>query len=190
MFVAQLDMDFRDLNVNALCGRNDEGKVEVICFQSGGSLLKFADDFYSISSNALFKDLWTSAMLTVSSVQEIMLDDLYCLVWQPCLRSCHQLIQSLMDMEIKLFKIDEYLKHYGVDFDKHVQVLFTEVNKTIPISGSFERLNEALRKVDHYERLCRYHEGATIILELKDSLGLVEGDFREVEMLSQEVNKF
>ena len=161
----------------------------MICFQSGGSLLKFADNFYSISLSALFKILWRSAILTqtVSSAQEIMLDDLYCSVWQPCLENCHQLIQSLMDMDIKLFKVDEYLKLYGVDFDKHVEVLFREVNKTIPISGSLESLNAALRKVHHYERLCRYHEGATIILKLKDSLGLVKGDFREVEMLSQEV---
>ena len=159
----------------------------VTCFQSGGNLLKFAEDFCSISSSALFKDQWSRAILSASSVQELKLDDLFCSVWQPCLKNCHWLIQSLIDMSIKLSEVDEYFKLHDVDFDRHVEVLFREVNKTIPVCGSSESLNEALRKVHHYWSLCRYHEGATIILELKNSLGLVEGDFREVEMLSKEV---
>lgn len=184
-FIAQLDGNFHDQNIISLWNRNDEGKVVVTCFQSGGSLLNFAEDFSCISSSTLFKDQWSIAMLN-ASVHELTLDGLYCSVWQPCLKKCHQLIQSLIDMSIKLSEVDKYLKIHDVDFDKHIEVLYREVNKTIRVSGSSQSLNEALRKVHHYWNLCRYHEGATIILELKNSLGLI-GDFTEVEMLSQEV---
>ena len=188
MFIAQLDEPFHSISINRLCSRNDDGKVVVICFQAGNDLLKFAEEFCHISSNALFKDQWSTAVLHASSVQELKLADLYCSVWQPCLKSCHQLVQSLIDLSIKLSDVDKYLKSHKADLDKHLNGLFNEVNKTIPVSGGAKYLSEALRKVYHYWNLCQYHEGANILLELKDSLGLTQGDFGEVEMLSEEVN--
>ena len=189
---AELQTDVSKESICTLCVRNENDELQLICFLSAGSLLKFANDFKVVSGqkygNDLFSDLWRSTMLTArANSPELTLDNIYSLVWQPCIQQCQQLLDSLMDMSIKLSDVDDLLCSHNVRLETQLHSLFKGINEITQKTPSSSLIDRATQRIRNYWELRKYKKGAEIFLKLKDSLGLTQGDFRQVERLSQQV---
>ena len=189
---AELQTDFSKESICTLCVRNENDKLQLICFLSAGSLLKFANEFKVVSgqkySNDLFSDLWKTTLLNArANSPDLTLDNIYSLVWQPCIQQCQQLLDSLMDMSIKLSDVDDLLWPHNVRLETQLHSLFKGINEITQKKPSSSLIDRATQRIRNYWALRKYKKGADIFLKLKDSLGLTQGDFRQVERLSQQV---
>ena len=188
---AELREDFSKELINTLCVRNENDGVQLKCFLSAGSLLKFANEFQVVSGQKygsdLFMDLWRNAVLQATTQNpELTLDDIFPLVWQPCIQQCKQLLKSLMDLSMKLSDVNIVLEPHMARLETQLQSLFKGINEITQSSVNSLLIDKAVLRVRDYWNLCQYQKGADIFLGLKTSLKLA-GDFHLVERLSQQV---
>lgn len=184
----ELGKDYGEVNVNKLCRRAENKQVEVVCFQLAGTLCEFVADFQVLHScSELFATAWRNAMSVARSHPGLKLDDIYPMVWQPCLEHCIKLLTSLADLSIRLIDIDREFKYYQQNLDTYLQALFKGVTQCTGEHIDWGKIKTAIKRTKQYWELCRYREGANTFLEIRDSLGLRNGDFKLVEKLSKEV---
>ena len=188
---ADLRRDFKTQAINTLCVRNENDNIQLACFMSAKSLLKFAGEFQVVSGskygNDIFSDFWRNAMVHAStSHPELTLDDIYSLVWQPCIQQCKQLLQSLMDLSMKLSDVDLLLAPHKMHLETQLHSLLKGVSEIMQKSADSSLIDTANERIRNYWNLREYQKGADIFLRLKKSLGL-RGEFRQVEKLSQQV---
>lgn len=121
---------------------------------------------------------------------DLDLDVINQLVWKPCLDSCEKLLVSLSDLSISLVEIDKVFSF------KHKENLETQLHSLLRgvqectedlATLDMNSIETAIRKIRQYWNLCRYCQGASVLLKIRDSLGLQCGDFSVVEELSKEV---
>ena len=188
-----LSRDYTEENMSKLCRRHPESnEVQVVCFGSAGTLDIFADKFCVLSSkhgSDLFHAAWKNALVTALKINtDLKLNDLYQMVWQPCIECCKQLLKSLSDLSIRVSDIDQVFKDHRDNLDTQLLLLCKGITETT--EEMFERslIEKAIKKIMQYWELCRFQLGAKIFLEIRDSLGLDTGDFSLVEKLSKEVS--
>lgn len=168
--------------------------MQLICFLSAGSLLKFANEFHVMSGekhgSEIFLGIWRITLhQAITDNPQLSLGDVYTSVWQPSLEQCRKLLESLTDLTMKLSDVDTNLKPYHNRLDTQLQLLCSRMAEITQKSGDRALIERAARRVKEYWNLRRYQEGADTFLQVKNSLGLTEGDFRLVERLSQQVCK-
>ena len=178
--------------INKICLRDEKENIQLICFQSAGSLLKFANEFMVISGgkhgSEIFLDIWRGALhQAVTNNPQLSLGDVCVLVWQPSILQCRNLMESLMDLSMKLSDVDTILKPYDNRLETQLQLLFNRMTEITQKSGNLSLIERAARRIKEYWNLRQYQEGADTFLKVKNSLGLTKGDFRLVERLSQQV---
>ena len=188
---ADLRKDFKRQAINTLCVRHPDDNIQIVCFKAAESL-KFATDFHVVSGtkygNELFNEFWRKAMCQASSTHpELTLDDIYSLVWQPCIQQCKQLLHSLMDLSMKLSDVDNILAPHEAHLETQLHSLLKGVSEIIQKSPNSSLIDTANKRIRNYWNLRRYQKGADIFLRLKKSLGLTGGDFHQVEKLSKQV---
>ncbi len=176
-----------------MCVRNEKGKVQPICFLSAGSLLKFAGEFEVVSGQKygsnIFIEIWRrNLQQAITDNAELSVDDIYLAVWQPCLGECRNLLQSLLDLTMKLSDVDIVLGPHQARLETQLQLLFKGIAEITKKSEDPSLIERAARRIRDYWNLRQYQEGADTFLRLKDSLRLTKGDFQLVERLSQQVH--
>ena len=188
----ELSKDFCKEAINTVCVRDENDDILLTCFLSAGSLLKFAGEFNVVTgqkySSELFIKIWRN-LLHQACVDkpDLSVDDIFQLVWQPCLQQCRQLLDSLINMNMKLSDVDGILEPHKTRLETQLQSLFKGISEISSINADPSLIEKAAGRVRDYWNLRRYQKGADIFLHLKTSLGLTKGDFRQVERLSQQV---
>ena len=189
----ELIADYGEVDLNGVCTRDPEnGQLQLICFKSAGTLSNFVRDFYVLSkkhSSELFSAAWKEAMsVAIRGNPDVTIDNMYPLVWQPCLGRCKQLLTSLSDLSMKLVEVDQVFKDHRDNIDTQLLSLFRGVSDCAREQFNWGLIEKAIWKIKQYWDLCHYRNGANIFLRIRDSLGLGGGDFSLVEKLSMEVN--
>ena len=189
---AELKKDINREAISTMCIRDAKGNRMLICFQSAGSLLKFAGEFEVVSGQKygsdMFIEIWKRHLQqAIADNAEFSLDDVFQTVWQPCLEECRKLLQSLADLTMKLSDVDIVLGPHQVRLETQLQLLFKGITEITKKSDNPSLIERAARRIRDYWNLRRYQEGADTFLRLKNSLRLTKGDFRLVERLSQQV---
>ena len=189
---AELKKDINKEAISTMCVRNEKDDIQLKCFPSAVSLLMFAGEFEVISGqkygNDFFNEIWRRNLQQAVTNNELTLNDVFQTVWQPCIKECRMLLQSLMDLTMKLSDVDVILEPHRVRLEIQLKLL---VDAMTAISIKFEnpsRIDKASRRVREYWNLRQYQQGASTFLRLKDSLGLTTGDFQLVQKLSQQVS--
>ena len=189
----ELNKDFSGTKINALCKRAESGEVQLLCFQSAGSLNDFAEDFSTMTqtcASALFHQAWTTALGVAVKTSTFNLADVYTSVWQPVFLQCQTMLEQLHNQSMKLVEVDKLFKRYrGSQLESQLMSLFEGINtcrKQHKNSGTF--IKNAVQRMNEYWDLCKYQEAANMFLELRFALKL-KGDFRNVERLSTEVSQ-
>ena len=188
----ELRRDYGEANLNDLCRRDPETKQpQLVCFKSAGTLSDFAEGFYVLSKrhgSELFSTTWKGAMsVAIKDNPDLVLDNVYPSVWQPCLDRCKQLLFSLSDLSMKLVDVDKVFKDHKDNIDTQLLALFKGVSDCTREQFDWRLIERAIVRIRQYWELCRYRKGANIFLRIRDSLGLKGGDFSLVEKLSKEV---
>ena len=189
---AELKKNINKVAISTMCVRNEKGDKKVICFLSAGSLLKFASDFEVVSGQKygsdMFIETWKRHLQqAITDDAELSLDNIFQIVWQPCVEECRKLLQSLIELTMKLSDVDIILGHHKARLETQLQLLFKGITEITKKSDNPSLIDRAARRIRDYWNLRRYQEGADTFLRLKNSLGLIRGDFRLVERLSQQV---
>ena len=170
-----------------MCVRDENNSIQLKCFLSAASLLKFANEFQVISGSEMFLGFWRRTLN--EAISRISLCDIYDSVWQPSLRLCRNLLESLVDQSMKLSDIDTDLQSYQLynRLDRQLELLYNKMADISQKSGDLCLIKLAAQRVREYWNLCQYRKGAKTFLKLKNSLRLTKGDFQPVEKLSQQV---
>ena len=190
----ELEKNYDDVNLNELCSRDCKTqKVQVICFKSSDALHTFVDSFYVLSkqyANDLFPAAWKKFLTSALNTNpNLGLEDIYSSLWLPSLNFCRELLHTLSDLSIPLGVVDQVFKDHKADIETQLLQLFKGVSECPQVSESFNHslIERAVVRIKQYWEVCRYREGANIILRIRNSLGLHGGDFNLVEKLSREV---
>jgi hypothetical protein len=189
---AELEKDIDKELISTMCVRDQNDAVDLKCFRSAASLLKFANEFQVIGGEAhcseIFLEFWRKAMdEAITENPQLSLSDIYASVWQPSLGRCKKLLESLENQSIKLSDVDTDLQPYSNRLVTQLELLHKRMAEITRKSGNLSKIKQAARRVREYWNLCRYQRGANTFLELKKTLGLTTGDFQLVEKLSQQV---
>ena len=189
---AELGKDIDKELISTMCGRNENDTIDLKCFLSAASLMKFANEFQLIGGEThcseIFLGFWRKALdKAISDNPKLSLSDIYPSVWKPSIALCRKLLESLEDQSIKLSDVDTDLKPYCDRLEAHLELLNKSMANITRKSGNLYLIKQAARRVREYWNLCHYQRSANTFLELKKTLGLTTGDFKLVEKLSQQV---
>ena len=190
---AELRKDIDKEIISTMCVRNEkDNSIQLKCFLSAASLLKFANHFQVISGeprgSEIFLGFWRRTLnQAIIDNPQLSLSDIYASVWQPSLGLCRKLLESLEDQSMKLSDVDTDLQPYHNRLDTQLELLYKRMADITRKSGNLSLIKQAARRVREYWNLCQYQKGANTFIELKKSLGLTTGDFQLVEKLSQQV---
>jgi hypothetical protein len=184
----ELEKDIDKELINTMCVRNKDNCMQLKCFVSAGSLLKFAKDFQIISTSEMFLGFWRRTLSqAIADNSQLSLYDIYDSVWRPSLGLCRKLLESLVDQSMKLSDVDTDLQPYRDCLDLQLKLLYDQLAEISQKSGYLYLIKQAAQRVREYWNLCQYKKGADTFLKLKNSLGLSKGDFQLVEILSEQV---
>lgn len=125
--------------------------------------------------------------LAIKLHPDLGLNGIYPFVWQPCLENLKQLLLSLSDLNVKLAAVDREFTHYENVLDTQLLAVFKGVTECTDERLDWRLIERAITKIRQYWELCRYRQGAKILLKIRESLHLGSGDFSLVEKLSNEV---
>ena len=189
----ELKKDFSCTKINTICVRAQSGEVQLLCFQSAGSLNDFAEHFFIMTQtyvSDLFHQAWTTTMDNAVKTSTLKLADIHTSVWHPAFLHCQTMLEQLHNQSMKLVEVDKFFKHYrGQQLESQLMTLFKGVNACTKLqnesTGTF--IERAVHRMNDYWDLCKYQEAANIFLELRSVLNL-KGDFKNVERLSTEVS--
>lgn len=177
--------------INELCKLSD-GEIVFTSLQSAFPLDDIREQFnimFSIYSTTLFQDIWEKHMKNAkrSERTELTLEDIKTVIWQPAIRECIRLLNSLEDRSIKLVDVDHFFKSLK-DRKRQLQRLSLGVSKCSSgkMTKEFDWINDAIRHMEDYWSLLDLSQAASIVIKLKMKLDL-SGDFRAIEILANEV---
>ena len=192
MLQGELNKDYGERNLCELCTRDSDTKqVLLICFKSAGTLVEFAESFYILShkhGSDIFATAWNKSMLSaVRNNPDLVVNDIYPLVWQPCLKELKQLLMSLSELSMRLDDVDKNFNHHKDNLDTQLAALFRGIIECTSEPFDLRLIERAIERIRQYWELCRYRRGAQIFLKIRESLELEGGDFGLVEKLSKEV---
>ena len=189
----ELSKDFSGTKINALCKRAENVEVQLLCFQSAGTLNHFAEDFFTMTQTCasdLFHQAWTTALDVALKTSTLKLADVHTSVWQPVFLHCQTMLEQLHNQSLKLVDVDKFFKRYrSQQLESQLMSLFKGVNacrKQRENTGTFIKM--AVQRMNEYWNLCKYQEAANMFLDLRSILNL-KGDFRNVERLSIQVSQ-
>lgn len=186
----ELKKDFSLEKINQLCVRDGQ-KIQVICFQSTGSLSDFADKFYLMNqehASILFTVGWRAAINAARrSGTSLALSNIKCKVWDPAFRNCQSLLKELCDCSMKLARVDGYFKQHRANLEMQLRNLLAGVNACLDETKDGAWIGEVVSRIHEYWQLCNYRKVATAFLKLKEVLNLQKEDFSDVEKLTTEV---
>ena len=179
------------MQICTLCVRENQ-KIRIVCFQSAGRLSAFADKFYFMNhkySSNLFTVRWKEAWMVAFPSARISPTpaDIHSKVWVSAFHSCQSLLQELHDRSMKLAHIDKHFMNHKRDLEMQLERLFEGVNACLGKNRSGTWIREVVDRIYDYWLFCNYQKAASIFLELKEALNLLNEDFSDIEKLATEV---
>lgn len=186
----ELKKDFSLKKINQLCVRDGQ-KIQVVCFQSAGSLSDFADKFYLMNhkhASNLFTVEWKAAISAeFRSGTSLALSSLKSKVWDPAFRNCQFLLKELCDCSMKLARVDQLFKRHKPNLEMQLRNLLAGVNACLDETKDGDWIEKVVCRIHDYWQLCTYRKAATVFLKLKEVLNLQKEDFSDVENFATEV---
>ena len=189
----ELQKNYRSLNINTLCVREESGAIRVMCFDKACPLLSFAK-FYFVMTSRLISDLFRatwSATLNQARAKNpnLSIAHLHSEVWAPTFEQCQSLLEELYEQTITLGDVDRHFGKYreSGELKTQLQLLFHGVNECMHRKEGEKWIQRSVDKIVNYCQLCGYRDAANSFLELRDLLKLTKGDFRDVERISKKV---
>ncbi len=188
--MAELGQDVKNTCISKLTQHNDDGSLQLFCYQAGKPLDPFIDHFKIMmeQSSILFLDPLDDRLKKILITKpNLLIDQIYVEIWQPVFNHCISLLHTLDDQSMKLSLVDKHLKRHKDNVRTVVFNLAVGVSKSLRVEPNYSTLNSALRKVEQYWKLCQYQTGARTFLRLKSVMNL-KGDFSLIEKLSDQVS--
>lgn len=111
------------------------------------------------------------------------------LIWEPAFKASCQYLESLKDRSILLVKVDELLHQYESMFNLTEELMQLEkgISGCLDIQSDTQWIKACVQRMKDYQSLNQYATAADVFLQLKDTLGLTEGDFKVVQELADKV---
>ncbi len=162
--------------------------MKLSCLEIAKPLDSFVDHFdimYRRSSNLFVQPLKQKKKEVVLN-SNLTINDIYPLIWQPIFEHCQKLLNHLATHQITLTTVDHHLKPHAATLESDVFNLATGMHKCLNTTPDFTVLRSALSKVEVYWRICEYHDGAQVFLNLRNVLQLT-GDFNLIQMFAVSV---
>ena len=178
-----------------MCVSGDSGVFSVVCYSVAAPLLSFAEKFYEMTRNlksAIFDSTWTTTMIQArESNANLSVHDVESKIWTPVINQCQKLLNELHECLMPLVEVDQHFKNYKeVELEQELAKLLSGIHKCIPQHSSCgDWIHDRVHRIVDYLKLCKYREAANYFLDIRNSLELTQGDFRDVERISQEVHK-
>lgn len=180
--------------IKELCTQSEKG-VEVICFQSASSLQPFAYMFWIMThwyNSAIFDSIWSKTMRSAcQSNPNMTIGEVCPKIWEPAFTQCQHLLDQLHSRSMTLSNVDRHFHRYKGDLqtlERELGSLFHGVNTCRGERKDISWIHHVVTRMGEYWRLWAYREAANSFLVLRDSLELTNGDFKDVERISKEVN--
>ena len=189
---AEIQADYQSQMISAVC--TPQGShIQVTCFKKSIPLLKFAKKFYVLNSKMnsnLFKYIWTATVNSARSRSaELFVDHVCEIVWEPTICVCKALMEKLQQETITLGDVKKYFKDYSPhSLATQLKLLFEGVSEIYPVEMSNCWIERSVQKIMQYRDLCTFRDAADSFLELRNLLKLTEGDFGDIEKISNQVN--
>ena len=187
----ELKRDYSQSKISTVCRREESGVISVICFNTATPLLPFARKFHIMTEKVhseIFSCMWSSFM---KQAKNINICDVESKIWTPTITYCRKILIDLSELSMTLAEVDHHFKHYSIhDIEKELHLLCSGVHQCLsqqPPLGN-EWIHDCVCRIEDYRKLCNYRDAANYFLELKTSLNLSQGDFRDVERISQQVS--
>ena len=187
--VAELQQKYTTFKINTLCVRNESNaKIKVVCFKQAAPLSNFAQPFCEIGHSIIFHTAWVARVNLMAENAALNIKDLELEVWTPVFKWCQQLLNMLQDLSLKLGEVDAHFKGYETkELATQLKILFHGINKCINVQLSDYWIDESVKKIAVYRELCDYRDAANSFLDLRNFLHLSEGDFSDIERISNKV---
>ena len=166
----ELRTDWTSCKINTLCNRQ-KSNVDVVCFTVAASLLPFAwkfDVMTKHTNSSIFDATWSTVMQQAcTNNPNISISHIEVLVWTRAFKHCQIFEEKQLVHELK--------------------ALSAGVAKCLKQPNDDQWIHPSVRRIEEYRKLCGYRDAANSFLELRDSLNLRNGDFKDVERISKEV---
>lgn len=176
--------------INTLLTRDESG-IKVVCFQRAHVLTSFAWMFcvFHELHCSLFHDIWTLKMREARSQNpSLSVNDLEQKVWNPTFNQCQVMLKELQNLSMTLSHVDSYFQNYNEnELSLQFELLDQCISYCVHQKPIITWVQETVDKITDYRRLCDYSDAANSFLELKKSLKLSGGDFKDVERISGQV---
>ena len=192
---AELQRDYRGFKISALCTRDESGIIRVVRFNKASPLVSFAKHFFVLTkrlNSSLFCTTWKTTLSQARKKNpKLSIRDIESEVWVPVFQLCQELLQKLQDLSMTLGDVDTHFKNYEEwDLTPQLQLLFRGINTCMNQQLSDKWIQHSVQKISEYRQLVGYRDAANWFLQLRDLLNLSDGDFRDVERISNEVRSF
>ena len=172
-----------------------ENKIEFLSLKHALPLDEISDNFSVMSSQSiLFQEIWGGHMkLAATSQQELTIEAIKSVLWDPTFTECNELLDTLQDRSIKLHEVDRFFrdsKHEDIAFQ--LRELSTSIHKCVCADRTkcnLRWIGGAVQHICDYQSLLTLSKAASVVLTLKAKLSLT-GNFKAVETLAKEVRIF
>ena len=187
----ELQKDYTSYNINTLCTRR-ESYIDVICFARAATLQSFAWKFYVMTkqvNSSIFDATWKIVMHQAQTSNPSMnTSDIELHVWTPAFKYCLNLLEQLYNLTMTLADVDRCFKTFSEkQLVRELEALSAGVAKCLKQRNDDGWIRQCVHRIEEYRKLRGYCDAADSFLELRDSLNLTKGDFRDVERISKEV---
>ena len=139
----------------------------------------------------IFYSTWATTMKQArDSHPALSISDVESKIWTPAICHCQKLLSKLQGLTMPLVEVDHHFKNYKEDdLESELCLLHDGISKCIPqySPAGGDWIHNSVCRIADYRKLCNYCEVAKYFLDLRLSLELTQGDFRDVERISQEV---
>ena len=190
----QLNSNYNDVAIKEVC--RFDGKTFVHCFVTANVLTPILRQFEyvcHVHPSEVFRQIWLERMRTAEYSKGVLeIHDIIVEIWNPALRECSQLIESLHTCTIVLEDVDKYFGDIEPDnLYKVIQNLAGGVDLCrFDRSESFSNaswIHRCVQLISDYRTLCQCSQAATTLLDLRKELNLT-GDFQLIETLAATVH--
>ena len=183
---------YSSFKINTLCRREgeDSGVISVVCFSTATPLLSFAWKFYMMT-NTIKSEIFSSVLSSVmKQARDININDVELKIWTPAITSCQKILNGLHGISMTLAEVDQHFKNYSEEkIEEELHLLCSGVHRCMAQHQTLGHkwIHDCVCQIANYRKLCKNRDAANYFLELKTSLKLTQGDFRDVERISQQV---
>ena len=161
--------EYKDRPINSLC-IVDNGRYHVTCFPTAAPLEPCLNRFWRMACSEekcdYFFHCWTEKLVFVNKMKVILTPEkVVSEIWQPVFAQCQTLHKQLIDCSLLLSEVDRVSKGQKSDeITKNLTQLHLGVAEHD--EDNIQWIDEVVKRMEHYWKLCQYAEAARAFLNL------------------------